>query len=447
MAGNSTPYVKFLAAQVPSAHLCGAACGAWINATDPGNVCEAFTWYNASADSTLRGHCYGHTTVAWFPYPSPIAVSGRMTRPCQTDESCSLNGVCSAATGRCTCDPGWTGARCGMMKLLPVNRSRVGYREVSSAGVRTSSWGAGIIKEHGVEKWHAYVCVMTHSCGIGSWFANSAVVHAVSESPFGPFVKTAAATAAAARGGGDGDGDSPRDDAEVLYPAFSTNPTVTRGPQNQSVLVMGMGTANGSALPLSRQCNCSDGSTNRSCSAKRPSFFTNMAVGKATGGPFEPVFDVLGHRSWGLNFAVVINSDGSAVGATRLGFIRSTQYDNPKAWDNPVTTSVGLPEANVEDPYLWTDRRGNYHALFHAFERRCRLLSRSYALSDFVVLLTCRILTSAATKLQMRARHGRLPQVLGIARVQHRWEGVDARDCDVRVCMGVWVVDTYCYGS
>ena len=139
---------------------------------------------------------------------------------------------------------------------------------------------------------------MTQSCGINSWFTNSAVAHAVATSPFGPFVKAAGEEAA-------------------TFPPFATNPTLARGPKDEAVLVMGMATANGSAPSgPSRECmNCTDGSTPRTCKAERPGFWTNMAVAAAGAiiTPTTPVFNILGHRSWGFNFALV-----SAPNATRF---------------------------------------------------------------------------------------------------------------------------------
>ena len=92
------------------------------------------------------------------------------------------------------------------MSLAPVNKSQLGYNAVDN-GMPTSSWGAGIAK--GVDsKYHMYVDELTHHCGINSWFTNSIVTHAVSDTPLGPYTRT-----------------GPRQ----LFPPFSTNPTIARG--------------------------------------------------------------------------------------------------------------------------------------------------------------------------------------------------------------------------
>jgi hypothetical protein len=123
---------------------------------------------------------------------------------------------------------------------------------------------------------------------------------------------------------------------------------------------MGMSSPNGSASDPSLQCNCSDGSTPPSCHTRRPTFYTTMAV-SSSGAPDGPwkVFDVLGSRGWGFNFALTINADGSAVGVTRLGFVNTTkggQYDDPKAWRDPLRESIPFssePLAAGEDPFIY----------------------------------------------------------------------------------------------
>lgn len=77
---------------------------------------------------------------------------------------------------------------------------------------------------------------------------------------------------------------------------------------------------------------------------------------------------MLGHRGWGLGISLVIRSDSSAVAVTRLGFVNSTQYDDPKGWNDPMKDSIPFSaEQKVEDGYVWQAKDGSFHALFHAF--------------------------------------------------------------------------------
>jgi hypothetical protein len=246
LSSNNTAFVKFLG-KVGSADACAAACGAWNNGSD---VCESFTLYNSSAPVQLRGRCYGHVTVAWIPHPTNTALSGRMMiRPCVSALSCSLNGVCNVSGAGCICNIGWRGLKCGELNLREVNRSAVGFNDSN-----ISSWGAAIVSApspsgSGGTQWHSFTCEWSQSCGVDQWFTNSQVSHAVSSSPAGPYKRTG-----------------------LLFPPFSTNPTLsqTRGPNGELVMVMGMATANGSARVPSHECTGCEGgsSTNRSC---RPS--------------------------------------------------------------------------------------------------------------------------------------------------------------------------------
>ena len=350
-AAAGTPFVRPLGAAA-GADACAAACAGWRNASTPVERCFSFTVYNSSAAAGLAGRCFGHVTLNWFPHPPSGgggAFSGRLKLPCRSPLDCSLNGVCSSkggdgAAGGCVCAAGWKGLRCGELDLQPVDPAAVGLRDADYP-----SWGAAIWGESKTE-WHMYTSETTRKCGLSAWFTNSEVAHAVSSSPLGPYKRK-----------------------NDLFPPFSTNPSLAPGaPGGQLVMSVAMATADGSARLPSDEClNCTDGSTPPSCRPRRPGFFTNVAVASSPNGPWE-VSNLVGHRSWGFNFAMVINADGSAVGVTRLGFVNSTQWDNPKAWQNPLKQSMPFssePLAGGEDPFIYKDHAGNFHCLFHSFDK------------------------------------------------------------------------------
>eukprot|EP00729_Bicosta_minor_P004249 gene4249-12398_t len=60
-----------------------------------------------------------------------------------------------AAAGSCSCTPGWSGLRCGTLNLLPVNKSKLGFREKNSTtGDNVSMggpqrWFTGVASMHG----------------------------------------------------------------------------------------------------------------------------------------------------------------------------------------------------------------------------------------------------------------------------------------------------------
>jgi hypothetical protein len=83
-------------------------------------------------------------------------VAAAADAPCDTDEDCSLNGVCTS--GKCDCDPGWVSAfgtgkgtiapgrkragGCGLLDLKPAPSS-VSFHGLD---VNKSSWGGSILQ-------------------------------------------------------------------------------------------------------------------------------------------------------------------------------------------------------------------------------------------------------------------------------------------------------------
>ena len=69
-----------------------------------------------------------------------VAASG----PCTTWSDCYLNGVCTPR-GVCACNPGWVGAHCGMLDLLPTRPGPLGNKAFPP-GRNSSCWGSSVVK-------------------------------------------------------------------------------------------------------------------------------------------------------------------------------------------------------------------------------------------------------------------------------------------------------------
>ena len=67
-----------------------------------------------------------------------------MSRGCETDDDCSLNGICDA--GACGCDRGWVGARCDVLDLVPADSLAPAYPPPALVPNMTS-WGASVIAD------------------------------------------------------------------------------------------------------------------------------------------------------------------------------------------------------------------------------------------------------------------------------------------------------------
>jgi hypothetical protein len=104
------------------------------------------------------------------------------TGPCSSDEDCSLNGKCTDRS--CVCTASWTGHNCQFLALGPVPKV-AGY----GWSPNVSSWGGSIYHNASDPKglYHLYVTEETGGKGLASWISNSQIVHAVSQTPLGPF--------------------------------------------------------------------------------------------------------------------------------------------------------------------------------------------------------------------------------------------------------------------
>ena len=131
---------------------------------------------------------------------------------CASEFDCQLNGACVSSS--CACRPGWTGADCGALDLLPAPAVPAFYRAT------TASWGGSIIEEQGLH--YMFLAVIEGHCGLNAWQPNSAIYRAVSASgPAGPYVN------------------------ETRIPGyFSHNPSVSRHPDG-SLLVWHIGDGRG----------------------------------------------------------------------------------------------------------------------------------------------------------------------------------------------------------
>ena len=108
-----------------------------------------------------------------------LALAVTTSWSCKTDSDCSLLGTCNFKSGKCICDAGWKGERCGQADLLPAYRYG-GYRNESM-----SSWGGYSIEIDGI--WHMFVSGMSHKCPLEKFATNSMAVHATSKNPGGPY--------------------------------------------------------------------------------------------------------------------------------------------------------------------------------------------------------------------------------------------------------------------
>ena len=288
-----------------------------------------------------------------------------ISKDCSSDYDCSLNGVCISS--QCVCSPAWRSdpdSSFGCSKLSLLNPVRgTGLHSVESDGKNTSSWGGSSLFDESSNLYHMFSSQMVRHCGISAWTTNSHVVRATSPSAWGPYTRVA------------------ENDGEV-FPVFSHEPNAVRDPTTKEwALFFTLKSPDGPGRPL---CNCSDGSS-VACPATGAEGPTVVSWAASPAGPWSPPLLIkdMGGRQSDTNLAAVILPDGSLVGIWRVWDGSQEICKNLRGgscpllvtaehWKNASTYVFSseplfpdLSSYGSEDPALYLDAAGHFHALFH----------------------------------------------------------------------------------
>lgn len=274
-----------------------------------------------------------------------IVVSAAAAAACSGDADCSYNGAC--ASGACACEAAWSGPACGTLNLLPAAKEG-GLRQLG-AKQNVTTWG-GAVQLGDDGKYHMWASEMLNHCALDSWADNSQVVHAVSDTPAGVYTRLSVAVENEAH-----------------------EPNVVRGPAGEYVMFlcaeMGGGGDN---------CNAT-----RSGQLGGANFETFMSVAQKPEGPWSNQQSVISLDGWhnrDANLAAVILEDGSLVGlfraspadgSSRIHLATATKYTDPTTWtlheEDLFAPLDGGEPFTAEDPFVYRDARGRFHAIFHQF--------------------------------------------------------------------------------
>ena len=294
-------------------------------------------------------------------------------RVCTTALDCHLGGICTPA-GTCDCDPSWRGPTCAQLNVGPGS--------IAYAPPNRSSWGGGPPVRSAVDgRYHLYVSEMGGHCGLDTWQSMSTIVDTVSStaSAAGPYTRVG-----------------------VVVPRESHNAYYAYDPASKTHLIYHIGGGDTGAEPP-QWTNCTNGTTPGSLALSslgaagpkgaEPLWthvqYVHHAVSLA--GPWlrenftsPPVGGNDSDIGWGNdNPAPFIFPNGSVLMLTR-------RYQSPKlgvephdtiwlvtapSWKGPyrfVSDGPALMDwrgrptrENMEDPCLWRNARGHFHALFH----------------------------------------------------------------------------------
>eukprot|EP00041_Stephanoeca_diplocostata_P009712 m.151419 g.151419 ORF g.151419 m.151419 type:complete len:397 (-) comp17859_c1_seq5:204-1394(-) len=284
---------------------------------------------------------------------------------CHTDLDCQLNGICEVSTNTCKCDAAWVGSNCGSLNLISPG-------SYAYAPPKSSAWGGGPpVKDPESGKYVLFVTQIANNCGLSEWQHMSTIVRATATSPEGPYVEE-----------------------ELVVPTQAHNAYYVQDPASKTHLIYHIG---GGDNPESKTNpflhNCSNGTTPRTATgealgAADDTVYSSqpyLHASTSLQGPFTRVNFSLppGHTAvgWGNdNPAPFIFDNGTVLMLTRkynhtratkheephdtIWLVRADSYKGPYTlvFDRPVFTDENF---NEEDPCIWRDARGHFHALFH----------------------------------------------------------------------------------
>ena len=212
---------------------------------------------------------------------------------------------------------------------------------------KVTTWGGGIlVGDDGMH--HMFVSRMTNNCTLSTWTKNSRIDHAVSQSgPEGPYafvnvaVPTWAHNAAPLRLH---DGDV----AKFAILHIGTGEGSPDGGKNCSEPRAGPGKGDAGIGELGAAGD-DGGST--------------IHVSDSLDGPWRPLRNSLGRCN---KPAPWVHPNGTIFVGCGGSFLRADKVAGPYTQVAQFPMGGG-PEGHYEDPQIYTDRRGNFHCLYHVY--------------------------------------------------------------------------------
>ena len=261
--------------------------------------------------------------------------------------ACSLNGAVDAS-GACACSPGWAGANCSELSLLPAVafQSQTYFHPASAAGNFTdNSWGISVSRDDNGKLWHGFMTELEGNCSLSSYSVASRILHLVAPSPQGPWTVDGVALAAFAH--------NPQVVRDIDGAWLHFHIGLQQPPACNPVCV-------GGKSPNTTGCNPSD----------KNSHGTGVARAVSPYGPWERVPYILPNNE--TNPSAVVLPNGTIL-VTARRWLGGVPIYMANSWAGPYTllplvsvvpVGEGDPAVFDEDPYLWQNEFG-WHMLTH----------------------------------------------------------------------------------
>ncbi|KAF2134465.1 hypothetical protein P153DRAFT_371857 [Dothidotthia symphoricarpi CBS 119687] len=279
--------------------------------------------------------------------PFTLLTSIGAAQPCSTDEDCSLNGLCTPTpssnnnqTATCICDPGWIGPDCGRLDLAPATRwtgyNHTNFTSPTHYGTRgNSSWGGQILQDRtDPTLFHLIADQFAGGCGLSGWRPASFVVRAESRNgPQGPY-----------------------EWAQNVTGSFRHNAYAFWSEADEKYLLWGIGVD----IPDPTSCKGVD----------KKSWPNNISVSAAPdmNGPWTP-FQVLVNGTNPAPFPAYspeMPTSEIVLAAEDLKiYVANTWNGNYELINTAPWNTTDYSPTWTEDPFIWRDKRGHWHALAH----------------------------------------------------------------------------------
>lgn len=295
-----------------------------------------------------------------------------------SSSECNANGVYDAKSNTCVCDKAWRGDECERLALLPLPHKTLGTIYPGINSHTTSSWGGSVILgEDGL--YHLLVAEFANSCGLATWQSNSFIRHAVAETVdgnyqprevvMGVYSHNPTCIDATPAGGpkclllhiGSGQ-KSPNHPIKKCSGGFSPPPT----PAGQAAVMRSKDDDNGvlSLLVLDRFGSKHEWRAENITCAPDKANNTKCNLFDNAGGFVDP-----DGTTW-VNFVLRGDHNHSGHGAAGFGIASATSWRGPFVplsgfWDVPVLVGNGTAFNRSEDGFMWRDKRGSFHMIFH----------------------------------------------------------------------------------
>eukprot|EP00656_Telonema_subtile_P027845 TRINITY_DN30033_c0_g1_i1.p1 TRINITY_DN30033_c0_g1~~TRINITY_DN30033_c0_g1_i1.p1 ORF type:complete len:359 (+),score=38.92 TRINITY_DN30033_c0_g1_i1:123-1199(+) len=239
------------------------------------------------------------------------------------------SGACRASS--CDCEGPWTGPQCAQLRVGSVPAPAVGY----GMEPQTNSWGGNVVLVNGV--FHMYVAVMLNGCLLDSWKTNSVCVHATSDTAEGPYAYQSTAVG-----------------------TYCHNPHLLVDSRTNRLVLFHIG--NGICEKVVQNCTASP----TPCVPNASATGSQVHVATDPDGPFAPLQTSLPGCN---NPAPYQHPNGTLyVLCDSEILLRAEQFEGP--WVVVANIShQGGPGSKGQDATLYMDPRGNWHVLYHSYER------------------------------------------------------------------------------